>query len=471
MPAAANRARKTYGSHDDVHDRPNAATVKPRHRRWHAPAPRGRPTRAATAPVNLAPRSAMLAPFKVRSFRFQWPADLATSSAFEMETLVLGWFILVETGSVLLLTLFASLPFLGTLLAPVLGLIGDRIGHRRLMCLMRAIYLGLAAVLAALSFAGMLGPVQAFIVAALSGLVRPSDVGLRNVLIGETMPAERLLGALGLSRITADSARAGGALAGAGVVAILGMSWAYVMIVAFYAISLALTVLAGTAAPTPIAAPRAVSTPRVSPWGDLRAAISLVWATPAQLAAMSLAFLINLTTYPFILGLLPYVAREIYGTDQTGLGYMVAATAGGAVLASFIVSRLERSVLPARVMFLAAIAWQLLTLALAQTTQTRGGLVVLVLLGVAQGLCIVPMAVLQLRNAPPALRGRITGLRTLAVYGLPIGLWLSGPLIERVGFATAATIYAGTGLAATSFMLAWWRKQLWPADAPANRRD
>lgn len=407
----------------------------------------------------------MLAPFQVRSFRFQWPADLATSCAFEMETLVLGWFILVETNSVLLLTVFASLPFLGTLLAPMLGVAGDRIGHRRLMCLMRGFYLSLAAVLAALSFAGQLGPLQAFIVAGLAGLIRPSDVGLRNVLIGETMPGDRLLGALGLSRITADSARAGGALAGAGVVATLGMSWAYVMIVAFYAISLVLTLMID-------ARPRAAIAParRLSPWGDLRAAISLVWATPAQLAAMSLAFLINLTTYPFVLGLLPYVAREVYGTDQTGLGYMVAATALGAVAASVIVSRLERSVLPARVMFLAAIAWQLMTILLAWTAGLGVGIPVLVLVGIAQGLCIVPMAVLQLRNAPPELRGRITGLRTLAVYGLPIGLWLSGPLIERVGFSTAATLYAALGLVCTLAMLAWWRRHLWPRDAAANRR-
>ena len=42
-----------------------------------------------------------LAPFRIRSYRFQWPADLLVSWAFEMETLILGWYVLVETGSVL----------------------------------------------------------------------------------------------------------------------------------------------------------------------------------------------------------------------------------------------------------------------------------------------------------------------------------------------------------------------------------
>jgi hypothetical protein len=34
----------------------------------------------------------------VRSFRFQWPADLLTSWAFEMEALILGWYVLVTTA-------------------------------------------------------------------------------------------------------------------------------------------------------------------------------------------------------------------------------------------------------------------------------------------------------------------------------------------------------------------------------------
>ena len=45
-----------------------------------------------------------LAPFRQPFFRRQWPADIATSWGFEIETLVLGWFILASTGSVLWLT-------------------------------------------------------------------------------------------------------------------------------------------------------------------------------------------------------------------------------------------------------------------------------------------------------------------------------------------------------------------------------
>ena len=423
--------------------------------------------------MNLTSRSRMLAPFGVRSFRYQWPADLATSCAFEMETLALGWFILVETGSVLLLTLFASLQYIGTLFAPMMGVIGDRISHRRLLCAMRAIYLALATLLCALAFADLLGPAQAFAVAALAGLVRASDFGVRNVLISETIPPDRLLGALGLSRITADGARAIGALAGAGTVAALGLSWAYVLVVGCYAASFVLTF--GTGERGVAAAPRAMTPAhgdpggRRSPWSDLGTAVRLVWAMPPQRAVMSFAFLVNLATYPFILGLLPYLAREVYGVDQTGLGYMVATTALGCVAASILLGRLEGRLLPARSMLVFCIVWQVLTIALGMTQSLGIGLVVLAMTGLAQGLCMVPMTVIQLRNAPAHLRGRIAGLRTLAVYGLPLGLWLSGPLIERTGFTVATLVYGGVGLVATLAMLLLWRAHLWPADAASNR--
>src|SRR5581483_4415170 len=98
------------------------------------------------------------APFRIRNYRFQWPADLLTSWAFEMETLILGWYVLAETGSVLLLSLVASLNYTGTLIAPVFGILGDRIGHRDLLAMMRATYAGLAGTLMMLALSGHLRP-------------------------------------------------------------------------------------------------------------------------------------------------------------------------------------------------------------------------------------------------------------------------------------------------------------------------
>ena len=62
----------------------------------------------------------------VRNYRFLWSGDMSTSWAFEMENLILGWFILAQTESIFMLTLFGSLLYIGTLIAPIFGTIGDR---------------------------------------------------------------------------------------------------------------------------------------------------------------------------------------------------------------------------------------------------------------------------------------------------------------------------------------------------------
>ncbi len=387
-----------------------------------------------------------------------------TSWAFEMETLILGWYIVVQTQSVLLVTLFGSLQFLGTLISPFLGLVGDAIGHRNVMCLMRASYAVLAAALAVLALGDMLTPMLVLLAAGIAGLIRPSDMSTRNVLIGEIMPGDRLMSAISLSRVTTDSARVGGALAGASIVAALGMGEAYLMVVLFYALGLLLTL--GIRARR--VAERGTAGVAPSPLRGLWEAARAVWQAPPQLAAMLVAFLVNLTAFPFTLGLLPYVARDVYGTTQAGLGYLAAAVGMGSIVASLILSRMGTTVKPARMMLVFSVVWHGLVILFGQIGSLTGGLLLLPVIGVVQVLCVLPMSVLLLRGSPPALRGRIMGMRSLAVYGLPIGLLCSGPLIDQLGFPATAAVYGTLGITGTLLVLVIWRAHLWPRLASGN---
>ena len=184
-------------------------------------------------------RFGFLSPFQVRAFRFQFPADLFTSWGTEMEVIVLGWYILVQTESVLLLTLYGALQYIGTLIAPVLGVASDRLGHRNVLTAMRMLYAAVAVALLSLSLANALNPLYVFLLAALSGMIRASDTGVRNALCADILPAEQLMAGVGLSRITSDSARVTGALAGAAVYAAIGMAPACAVFAAFYVLGAA----------------------------------------------------------------------------------------------------------------------------------------------------------------------------------------------------------------------------------------
>ena len=410
--------------------------------------------------------SAMLAPFEVRSFRFQFPADLLTSWGMEMENLVLGWYILVTTGSVLALTLYWALQYLGTLLAPAFGMAGDRLGQRTIIAAMRAAYAVLAAAVTALAFAGALDPIYVFIIAVLSGLIRPSDMGMRNALVAESMPADRLMQTMGISRATADSARIAGALAGAGLFAVFGLGPVYLAITLFYALGFLFTLgVAGR----PIRRGPA-DTVRQSPWRELKEGLAYVWDTPCSLAAMWLAFLVNLTAFPLTSGLLPYVAKDVYGMDQTGLGTLVASFALGSFLGSIGISLAGRALRPARMMLMFAVAWYAALLVFVQMQSPVSGRMVLVIAGVTQSLSLVPMSVMLLHSAGERFRGRVMGVRMLAIYGVPIGLLAAGVLIERLGFVPTASLYCAIGIGLTGLIGLRWRADLWPIDAPANMR-
>src|SRR5512144_1888227 len=134
---------------------------------------------ACAGVVSARRRPPTFAPFFVRSFRFQWPADLLTSWAFEMETLILSWYVMVQTGSVVLLTVFGALQLLGTLTAPMFGVLGDRLGARVMLCAMRAGYALAAVLVMGLALTHALTPRWVLVVAAVVGLVRPSDLVMR----------------------------------------------------------------------------------------------------------------------------------------------------------------------------------------------------------------------------------------------------------------------------------------------------
>ena len=386
-----------------------------------------------------------------------------------METLILGWYVLVETGSVLLLTLFASLSYIGTLIAPMFGVVGDRIGHRDLLATMRATYAMLAATLMTLALTGHLTPLYVFVIVAIMGLVRPSDLGVRSALVATIMPHDQLIGAISISRTTTDTARIAGALSGAGLFAALGMGPAYVAIVSLYIISTLLTLcVVAPSKPHPIEEV-ADGLVRRSPMRDPREGMAYVWSTPRMRAAIWIAFLANLTAYPLSNGLLPYIARDIYGTNQTGLGYLSASFAVGSLVGSIALS-LVGGIRVARLMIGATVIWYATLLVFAQMQTLPAAIACLMLAGFSQSLTMISIAVILMRTASEHFRGRVMGVRMLVIYGLPLGLLAAGSLIDEIGFAATGTLYAAAGLALMLAIVLHWRGDLWHLDAPANAK-
>ena len=76
---------------------------------------------------------------------------------------------------------------------------------------------------------------------------------------------------------------------------------------------------------------------------------------------------------------------------------------------------------------------------------------------------MVTLSIILLRAAGEKFRGRVMGVRMMAIYSLPIGLLAAGVLIEWVGFRAMASLYAIVGIVFTLIIALRWRAQLWRA--------
>jgi hypothetical protein len=93
---------------------------------------------------------------------------------------------------------------------------------------------------------------------------------------------------------------------------------------------------------------------------------------------------------------------------------------------------------------------------------------ILLFAGFVQSLCMTPLAAVMLRATTPDYHGRVMGMRMLAIWGLPIGLLVSGPFVESIGYVATAAIYSALGLLLTIAMTVYWREAIWDRKSIAN---
>ena len=398
-------------------------------------------------------RGGILDAFQVRSFRFQWPSDGLTLWAFEMETLVLGWYILTATDSPALVGLIGTLRFGGTLFGPIYGVLTDKVNRRILLITDRAVLAVIALGFAVLALSGALQPWHAFVLAFLTGIVRNLDNVVTQALLADVMPSRSLSNALALSRSVMDISRIIGALLGGALLGALGMGEAYLAVVLLYAGSSLISV--------GIVLKSQTVNMDDSGWlTNLKGGFSYIRRDQAIFGPLVLAFLVNLTLFPAVNGLMPIVAREIYDKGPNGLAVMQAAPGLGALIGSVWLAAHAQTAAPMRRMMIGIVLWHLSMLAFAMMGLWLAALVTLVVFGTMTSLAMISMSMTLLHASPAEYRGRVMGVRSLAVYGLPMGLLISGLIAEWLGIRTALAINSIVGLGGTALAAVVWR-ELW----------
>lgn len=407
-------------------------------------------------------------PFRVLrygDYKFVWSSEALSLWAIEMEIIVLAMFVLRDTGSPLLVGLIGALKFAGTLLGPLYGLMVDRFDRRKLLIRVRIFGILLAVILTSLIITDTLELWHAYLIVTAGSMVRMLDLVLVQALTADAVPAHSLHGAIGLSRSTLDGARVVGSIAGGTIFELVGLDWAYITISILY--------LLATVAAFKIHTRNAMAMVNTeSIRSGLVEGLRYVRQSKLLPGLIFFSFLIEFSAFPIVNGLMTVIGDELYGLGGTGIGLLAAAASIGALTGALSLGMRQNISSPSRVMIIGALIWHLLMVILALTPPLWIFTLVLLLWGFAGGTTFVAMVVGLLRSAPAESRGRVMGIRSLGIYGLPLGLLLGGWISEEVGSAAMIGTLGAIGLIATLSAAVIWPALLRnPSDSELEKQE
>ena len=150
------------------------------------------------------------------------------------------------------------------------------------------------------------------------------------------------------------------------------------------------------------------------------------------------------------------IGDELFDLGGTGIGLLAASASIGALLGALSIGLRPNINNPSRIMIVGSLIWHALMLVLAIVPPLWLFALILVLWGLSGGATFVGMLVGLLRAAPAETRGRVMGIRSLGIYGLPLGLLLGGWMSEHIGSAAMIGTLGVIGLTATVFAALKW---------------
>ena len=379
-----------------------------------------------------------------------WVADIGLNWAEFMEIIILSWFVLESTNSPLILGLFGALRFTGTLAAPFFGVIVDRLGRRKIFLASRISFLAISTTVLLLSLNQLLTVPIVLALASVAGMCRSMDMIVRQSVLPEIVGEEKLQNGVALSRTGRDFTQIIGPVCGGILMEMAGTTYSYVVIVLLYATSL-LLIARVKGLPDNVTVKGKDSVIR-----NVRQGISYVQSEKIIMGLLVIAFIVNFTAFPMNNTLLAVVAKDIMNRGATSLGWLMGAYSFGSLLGCVTIGAISSMGSAGRVMVVGSILWHVGILVMAYMKWFYPALPVLVLIGMSQAFAMVTMAMMILKYTSTEMRGRVLGLRQLAVYGLPIGLLLSGYLAERNGVFSALIVNGVVGLVLLALSLMKW---------------
>ncbi|HEY7332793.1 MAG TPA: MFS transporter [Candidatus Limnocylindria bacterium] len=365
-----------------------------------------------------------------RNYRYFISGQIVSLVGTWMQSVSQPWLVLLLGGTPIQLGTVLALQYAPSLfLAPLGGVLADRVDKRRALRLVNALASVEAAVLFGLTVTGVVEIWHVMVLAFVLGLVNAVEMPMRQAFAAELVPRRDLMNAIALNSATFNLARiVGPALAGI-TLALFGPAFNFALNAVSY-----LAVLGGLTLMDPrglhrverTEAPGSVRSSLAEGLGYARRTPSVLW--PLVLLAGFAIFGMNFQT------LLPLYARDTLGLGAEGYGALFASMGVGSLIGSLTLafSGSRRPLTP--LIMGGAVAFVALELALGLVRLPLAAFPLMVLMGLAAMLMVNTINVTIQNSVSDALRGRVMSLYVTVFAGsAPIGGFFAGFVAQLWG--------------------------------------
>ena len=384
----------------------------------------------------------MIYPGQLKNPRFRklWLSDSLISISDQIEMLVMSWVIITKTESGLILGIYTAIRFFSTIFAPFIGGIIDNFNKKNSLLSSRSYMLLHSLIFLFISYIKQLTTYKIIFITFFYGIARTSDRISRESLTQLLVPKKDLRNASGILRSTMDFSKIIGPIIGAWIYSHYGITETYILIALLYIISIIIIL------PIKI---EGINKKSINIITEIKIGIVYLKESKILISVILAAGLANLILFTLPQAYLPFIIKDIVKGNASDLAMFNAFLALGALAGSLLLATKNLSNNPGKLIFLSLFLWHCIMLATSIVKNKLLLSLILFLYGIAGSISMISMAVLILSIAKKNMIGRIIGIRQLAIFTLPIGLIISGYLIDIIGIVISLQVVTISGLILT----------------------
>ena len=396
--------------------------------------------------------------FRNRAFRRLWSGIIVNGFANWMTRLTVGWFVFDQTGSALLTAVsftMGSAPSL--LVAPFGGAVTDRF-DRRYVLAGAAVVKGLTTLtLAFVAIDGIESAWPVIVLLAAAGAMNSFELPSSQALIPDVVGPRDAMNGIAVCSVGLRAISAVGALAGGYLLEIYGPTTAFATAAALHWAAAMVVVRV----PVPAKGSRedatgddpAEPTMRPSVLADATEGLRIMVSLPTVRSLLIMTLLVEVMCFSYA-SVLPVLARDRLGLDQSDLGTLTAMAGFGSFMGALVLARLSEYGRKGIMVIVVAALYGAGVLSLGTSNLFALSLVVITLVGMMAGIFDALQWGLLQAHVPDAMRGRVLGGWMLAVGFGWIGHLELGAVSDAIGVHWALAINGTLIIAVAAVALA-----------------